>query len=272
MEFRVYNHLDYREIIINLCKIRGISNKSLASSAHIHTSYFSRVMGGNADFSGDQLYLIGRDLSLDNEELQFFLMLGEHGRSGNVSHKNYVHSKIEAIQKEKLKIKNTSKYEFNEKLDSIRTQEFYTESTTAKILMLLTIKKYCDNPLLIAKRIFISENKLKRELEKLEKMQLIEIGNPKIIVIKPFVQLEPFSPMAQINDLNWRQESIFKISRRDENPTDYHFSATFSSNEEVKVKARDLFKEFVNDVQNFARDQKGAIDDVYHIGFDLYGV
>lgn len=272
MEFRLYDHLDYREVIKGGCQQKGLSQKTLANSAHIHTSYFSRVMGEGADFSADQLFLIGRDLQFNEEELQYFLLLGDYGRSANSIHKSYLKEKILDIQKNKLKIiNNLQGVNRDFEYDRLRAEQYYMESVTAKVLMLLTIKKFRENPALICRQIFISENKLNYEIEKLARLNLVEKGKSGVKLLQSFVHIDHGHPFNVVNNVNWRLESIQYMNKRDGSPTDYHFSALFSSNEQVKVKARDLFKKYIQEVQKMSKDYP-SVEDAYYLGFDLFDI
>lgn len=268
MNESIIEYLDYRDIIKIWCKSLKISQKSLAQSAGIHTSYFSRVMTGQADFSSAQLYLIAGDLKLLKWELDYFLMLGEYWNTSNFAHKAYLKQKIEDIQKERTKVISKLQ-DVDTKLSEDHIRIYYLEAVTAKIHMLLTIEKYRRNPSLICNKILIPEFKLNLELEKLESLGIIRQSNKKIEVIKFNVHLEESSDVSPLNHINWRLETISNLQKRTPRPSDYHMSAVFSTDETGKVKIKEMFKEFVVNAQKVA-GQINDQEDVYHISFDLY--
>lgn len=189
MKTPIFEYLDYRPLIKELSKEYGLTFKVLATSARIHTSYFSRVMQGRASFSHEQLFFIGKDLKLDEEQLSFLMLLGDYASSGNSEHKDFLFKKINKIQTEKRKILNkfeTSIYELSAK----EVELYYREAVTAKIHILLTIEKYQENPSLISKKIFISEKKLERELAKLQTLKIIENKKGKVNVLNYNVHLD----------------------------------------------------------------------------------
>ena len=269
MDSSIYDYLDYRDPIQFLSKKLGITFKALATSARIHTSYFSRVMGGRASFSKEQLFLIGKDLKLSSEELEYLLLLGEYGNSGQLDHQNFVKRKITQIQNEKKKL--LSKLEgVTYELSKRDIVDYYREAATAKIHILLTIEKYRDNPSLICKKIFISESKLEIELSKLESLGIIErVKNKKLNVLKYSVHLDEADDASIQNHINWRQEVIANLTRRNINPTDYHLSATFSCDEVTKSEIKEVFKNFVAEAQKLVT-KAPHIDDAYFIGMDLF--
>lgn len=268
MKSNIYSYLDYSSFIKNTSKGLGISYKSLATSARIHTSYFSRVMQGKADFSKEQLYLISKDFKLNQEEIDYLLLLGEHRSSSLESHKNFIFKKIQAIQTEKGKLlkkltKETS--EFTREDVSV----YYQESVTAKIHMLLTINKYKANPTLICKKLYLSEVKLNQELQKLKLLNIIKIEDSKITVLKNSVHLDESHSASQQNHINWRIETINHLIKRSGNPSDYHLSAMFSCDENGKNEIKNHFKKFIIEVQKIVQNSQEN-EDAYFIGLDLY--
>lgn len=268
MATRLHQFNDYRELIKDLCKEQGHSFKAVALETGIHTSYFSRVMVDKADFNQEQLFLIGQTLGLHGWELDFLLLLGEWSRSGNASHKSFLKTKIKAIQDEKNKVIG----ELDQVYEGLTFEDkilYYREALTAKIHMYLTIDRYRKNKALISKKLFISENKLNSELNKLESLGLIEQKKTKIIMKQFSVHLEENDPLSPDNHINWRLESISQLKRRESKPTDYHMSAVFSTDEEGKGRIKNLFKEFVVSAQKEAVKMKSNAE-VFSISFDLY--
>ena len=268
MEHNIFNNLEYRPFIKASSKKQSISYKSLSTSARIHTSYFSRVMKMGADFSREQLYLIGMALRLKEEELEYLLLLGELNNSGDPGHSAFLKNKIEALQQEHGKLLKKFKKTSLE-LSQSEVDLYYRESITAKIHMLMTIEKYSDSPYLLCKKIFISEQKLNDELEKLEDLKIIERHKNKVQVVKHTVHLDAAHPASVQNHINWRMETIQNLFMRRSSPSDYHLSAMFSCDEKTKNDIKELFKEFVVDAQNLVKECSNT-DDAFYIGMDLF--
>jgi hypothetical protein len=269
MRINITRYDNYRDIIIKLSKDQKISYKSLAQSANIHTSYFSRVMGDNADFSGSQLFLIGKSLGLNEWEMEYFLLLGEYFSSSTSDHKNYLKNKIVETQKLRQKVisqLNDVETEFSD----THIATYYQEAVTAKIHMLLTIAKFRKNPLLICNKIMIPEHKLHMELQKLQSLGVISVNDDDEISVDKFhIHLDESSPVSPDNHVNWRLETIQYIKRRTPRPSDYHLSAAFSCDEKTKLKIKEMFKKFVIQAQKATSETKGQ-PEVQYISFDLY--
>ncbi len=264
----IFDYLDYVEFIKDACDNLCITYKALSTSTRIHTSYFSRVMQRKADFSIDQVFLIGSILKLGEDEIEYFLLIHEYESSSLNEHKAFVHKKIKKIRNEKLKLLNKLTEETNE-LSKEDISIYYQSSITAKIHMYLTIDKFRLSPNLIAKKLFISDARLGQELNKLKTLNLIVYENDIIVLKSKSVHLDEANPNSVQNHINWRLESINHLGQRNSNPSDYHLSAVFSCDEESKIKIKDEFKKFIVKVQNTVQSSK-QVDDVYYIGLDLY--
>ncbi len=274
MNINIFEYLDYRDVIKNFSKFKKITYKTLATSAGIHTSYFSRVMQNLADFNLDQLYFIGKDLQLKDDELEYFFLLGKSQAAASQQVKKYFLTQIENLQKKHNKLIN--KLERIDHSFSFGDYEiYYREVVTAKIHMLLTIDKYLSNATLILKKLNIDEAKLNEELIKLQSLNIIKIINMdqldsiKIRLLKRSIHLEESNPLSFGNHINYRLENIQKLTKRRIQNSDYHFSVLFSSNEKTKAKIKELFKKFIVETQHLVVSGDSP-EEIYFIGFDLY--
>lgn len=259
---------DYRACIQWLCGHFQISYRSLATDTRIHASYFSRVMLGKADFSDEQLFLIAKSLKLESWQVEYLLLLGAHGRSGNKKHRDFLLEKIQHIQDERLKLIGRLK-NVKPKLSEHDVAQYYEEPITAKIHMALTVEKFRSAPHLLARKFHVSDAKLEKELRKLESLGVVKRKKDAIEVIQQAIHLDDSHPASTQNHINWRLESIQYLGRRQPRPEDYHLSVAFSSSEETKKKIKELIKKTVVEIQEYVSQDKEE-DDTYFIGFDLY--
>lgn len=265
MNIDPFKYSDYRNLVKDLSKAHGLTFKILAANSRIHTSYFSRVMQGNADFSPEQLYLVGQGLKLSEEALDYLLLLGEWSSSASSEHKAFIKRKLNQIQKEKLRLKEKLKGDHKE-LTEEDIEVYYRSPLTAKVHMFLTIKRFQDNPHLIASRLFISERELENELSKLRSLKLI---NKKNKILKFGVHLEESHPASPRNHANWRLESVQRLIREKTLPSDYHLSVLFSCDENTKIKIKEEFKNFTLKARELIEDCHDP-NEIYHLSMDLY--
>lgn len=258
---------NYRDAIKAGCKELGINYKQIAQNTGIHTSYFSRVMVEKADFSPSQLYLIAQSLKLTDWETDFILLLGEYSQTSHHSHQAFIWQKIQQVKKEKQKI--IHQIQPKKKLGPQEIDSYYQDLLTAEVHMYLTIKKYRDQPKLVAKKLGISPLKLQEEIAKLAALHLITAEKGVIHILQGRVHLDESHPVSSRNHINHRLQSIQKLLKDTLQPSDYHLSAVFSTDEESKIKIKNMFKEFVVKAQA-ATHKKSHNLQVFHLNFDLY--
>lgn len=265
----IYKYLNYREII----KIKLLEGRTSAFEASsqigIHSSYFSRVMKGDADFSAEQLYVLAKLFSMSDDELEYFLLLGEQSRSGLNAHQLFVKEKISAIRKQKLKLKENLQGTEAVRTEQLNYASYYYESMTAKLHMLLCLPEYRDNFPKICDRLGITKSKLDDELKKLSALALISWQNGKVNLLKDSIHLDEDDPISAVNHANWRLEAIQKLSRHQSKPNDYHCTVNFTSNEETKVALRDAFKEFLIQAEKIVM-KSSSEKQIYTLCFDIF--
>ena len=161
----IFEYDCYRDVIKHQSVLHNITSKSISSAVQIHSSYFSRVMKGKADFSDDQLYKIAKVLKLKDVELDFFLSLGSLSRSSHFQYRRFCEEKVGRLRRTHLKVSGRLK-RVDTDLSEKMVATYYEEAVTAKIHMYFTIEKYRVNPGLICRRLHLSEVKFQNEMIK----------------------------------------------------------------------------------------------------------
>ncbi|MBQ49954.1 MAG: hypothetical protein CMP10_21420 [Zetaproteobacteria bacterium] len=265
--FDVYDFDDYRVLIRATTKWQDISFKVICSSTQLHSSWFSRVMSGNADFSEEQLYKIGKVFKFRDEELEFFLLLGAQGRSGCKRHQSFLRKKVKAIQDHHRKVaKKLEKVCGN--IPDANIAMYYQDAITAKIHILLTVDRYAQNPKLISRKLGISERKVEAQLSLLVKLGLITYDGV-ISVLKTSIHLDESHACSTTNHKNWRLETINYLTRNEPLPSDYHLSAVFSCDEDTKVLIKEKLRQTVVEIQKIVGSAT-QVEESYYIGLDVF--
>ncbi len=261
---------DYRELIKSLFKDEGLSYRQVCEKTNIHSSYFSRVMSDKADFSQEQLYLIGKACKLSGWELDFLLLLGERDSSSLKNHSEYVDKKIKKIRNEKQKVLTNLK-NITHTMSEQEKEEYYRTPLTALVLMYLTIEKFRKKPKLISKSLHLEHQIIEIQIRKLMNLNLIEEKRGQIKIIKSSIHIDESDKMHLPNLVNWRLESINYLQRGQKKDSDWQFSTLFSTTLEKKKKIKALFKKFVVEAQSIVGPEPSTADvEVYHMNFDLY--
>lgn len=265
----IYGYLEYRPIVESAAKDRQITYRALALASRIHTSYFSRVMVGNANFSPSQLYLVGRELKFNEVEIQYLLLLLQLETSHDSAHQNFAREQAKQFREENSKL-DRRLTERPKKLSEDELEIYYREALTARIHIHFTIEKYQQKPALLKTKLGLSDAKFNEELGKLSKLALIRVDEGgRVEPLVRTILLDEANPLSPVNHTNWRLEAIHNLQSRAVVPGDYHFSAVFSANETAKIKIKELFKQFILDARKVTSESPPS-DQVYHIAFDLY--
>lgn len=264
----ITSYLDYRVLIRDLCRYKKISYRFLAQKTQIHTSWFSRVQSGNADFSPEQLYALAELLGIISWELEYLLLLGDYSRSGYHHHKSFVLQKIKSLQKKHQKVINRLS-DTPEHLSETSRNLYYQEAVTAKIHMYLTIPKYRENVFQLSQILKISREKLGSELDKLSSLGIIKIHDGLVEVVSFHVHLDEDDLASWTNHMNWRLDAIQCLTRRDSKGEDYHFSSAFGCNPEIRRFVRERLRQLVVDTQKKISESEDC-DQICYFGLDLY--
>lgn len=268
-KINIYKYLNYVKICQKLAKTRRVSFRTLAENTGIHTSYFSRVMVGKAHFSQEQIFSLAEIFELNDRETGYLLLLRDHAYSSQAKHKKYLQAKIEALRNKNLKLENELKQNKTLSLCREIASSYYFSPLTAKLHMYLTIPRYQKRPETLATKLRCSEARIHSELDKLAILGMIERTGQAYKVLHDSVHLEEDDPMSYLNHTNWRMDAIHKQQTQEKRLSDYHFSACFSANQEIKLHIKEMFKDFVVQAQKTVGGAS-AYDEVYYILFDLY--
>lgn len=265
----IYRYIDYRKVIQFIANERSILYNQLAQSTGIHSSYFSRVMVEKAHFSQEQLHAIGKVLLSNKEELEYLLLLGLYSSSGSNSHRQFLREKIDLIRHQRLKLRESL-----EEIETVETKKedfwkYFLDPLTIKVHIFLTVNQYRNNHKLLMKKLNITEQQFSEQTQLLRQLRLIELHGGQIRILKDSLNLDENDPLSAINHSHWRQETIKNISKRAAKLSDYHFTAAFSANEEVKQIIKIKFKDFLMEIQKLIAKTEPA-EDVYYMIFDLF--
>ena len=260
---------DYREVIKEKARLHKLSFKKISEKTKIHSSYFSRVMNEQADFSEEQLFKLGIELKLDSDAMDFFQLLGSLSRSSCFEHKSFIQSKINTLR---LKHSNLlpELSEVHSNLNEEEVQTYYADIINGMVHMYLTIPRFRSNPQHIKDKLGISSSKLQSVISTLRSIGIVSIdSNGQIEISKKSIHLDEKHPMSATNHANWRINSLSYLNKRDPKPTDYHLSACFSADSTTKIKIVQVLKDAIVETQSLVNDNKST-DNVYFLGIDIY--
>ncbi|MFW7381769.1 MAG: DUF4423 domain-containing protein [Oligoflexus sp.] len=267
-KFQVFRYQCYRELIRDYARFKSLSYRSLATAAHIHTSYFSRVMAGATDFSADQIFKITKAMQIQEHEIEYILLLGEWSRASHHEHGSFIKKRIEYLQEEYCKLADQLQG-IAVKLDEDAIKAYYSDIRLAKVHMLLMIPRYQQNLRLVARQLRISETELQKLLQQLHQLDVICWEKGRLRRVKSSVHLDEHHPISLLNHKNWRIDALQHLNTCERKPSDYHFSATFTCDESTKIKIKDILKAAIIQAQKLVADCP-CDEESYALTIDLY--
>jgi uncharacterized protein (TIGR02147 family) len=226
MDISVVNYKDYkkflREYISGTKPQRGIISR-LAQAANCQPSYLSQVLNSHVHLTPDQALAMGEFLNLSSLELDFFLLLVDHARSGSSKLKKRLESKIEEI---KSKNEDLSQRLSRPKVELTENQAVYYSSWLWAALHVLVDIPQFQSTTAIAKKMRIEESAALSCLERLEQMGFIkrEQGHWKHSGVE--IHLPKESPLISMHHNNWRQLGVLKSQQHIE--SDLHFTGVYA--------------------------------------------
>jgi transcriptional regulator with XRE-family HTH domain len=265
---KIYSYSCYRDVIRTYVKEQGSSFRALASVSQIHTSYFSRVMAGDSEFSAEQLFKICKAMQMQEAHIDYVLLLGDLSRSSHHEHKTFLKQRIQALREEHLRLADQLEGRMA-KLGQEEMENYFSDIRLAKIHMLLTIPKYRQHPLQMARRLGLSEMELNRCLERLSRIGLIRMKQATITHVEESIHLDEHHPLSLGNHKNWRIDCLHHLNRMEAGPHDYHFSATFTCDWDTKGRIKELFKETLAKAQSQVASCPRN-DDAHVLLLDIY--
>lgn len=268
---KIYEYSYYQEVIKayideqELLKNK-VSYQQIALSLRMQKSYFSKVMAKNAELNKDQAFLLGQFLKLTPEETDYLFLLTDWARASDSNLKTYLKEKIKNIQFQKIqshKYLNTNEAKPNSEL----LNKYYLSPEVQLIHLSAGIKRFQREPDNIRKELNLSPNIFKETLKLLQELELIELKENKLKILKSNLHLKPDSPFFPSWQTQFKLKSTEWIKSLEEGDK-YNFLATFSSTEEDKEKIRIEFLHFLKKVEKIVKDSPP--EKLYQINFDLF--
>jgi hypothetical protein len=225
-------------------------------------------MAGDSDFSAEQLFKICKAMQLQEAAIDYVLLLGDLSRSSHHEHKAFLKQRIDALREEKLKLVDQLDGRLV-KLGPEQLDSYFSDIRLARIHMLLTIPKFRQHPLQLAKRLSMSELELNRCLERLRQIGLIRMQQSTIVSVEESIHLDEHHPLSRGNHKNWRIDCLHQLNSMENRPHDYHFSASFTCDWDTKGRIKELFKEALIKAQKQVA-QSPRNEDVHVLLLDIY--
>lgn len=271
----LYQQLDYRKALKDILAQRkrvddSVSFGSYAEAIGVQKTFVSKVLNGSAHLSDDQLYLTLEYLTFPVEETKYFRLLYDYSRTGLSSRKKVLLNQIRKIQEEQRQFKIHTTAEMQKPEFSHEIGEYYLDPLNLIVHAYLGIRKFAQNPSLIATELELPPDQLIKILERLKRSKIIDfdIGGGKVQVLKNALHLDIDSIYNQPHQQIFRLRCLEHVTKLTPEQR-FVFSLTFSGSREVKKRIQEMYLDFFKQVETLL-DSESSYEDVYQINFDLF--
>ena len=267
----IFNELDYREVLRKTMEERkkidsSITYQKLAQYMRIQKAYLSQVIKGARNLSQDQLFLALNFLNFSSEEKNYLFLLLELAKCGLKEREKELLKEIKIWQKEKKKtaqyidVKELSDHNFNR-------QDYFLDPFNQIIHTALYIEEFRNDPLSLAKKLFIPKKRISTYLKNLERMNIIKVTSQGIELMDVELHLPKDSPIFDSYKSQCYTNTMNRLKQIEESKT-YNFTVVFSATDEIRQEINENFMKFLVKTKKLVADCKP--DEVMQMNFDLF--
>lgn len=262
----IFDYLDYRKflkiwITEQSKSTKGLQSK-LANSARISSTFISRILSGDKHLTSEQGLEMAIYMGLNDQEIDYFLLLLEIGKSGSEKLKQRLEKKAKLISKKiDVRIENTTS--LNEEVKSV----FYSNWIYSGI------RNYVATPgphdvLSIAHALHIPKNITADALQFLIQNGLCKIQKGSITYAIKRTHLDSDSAYVNTHHTNWRNKAIQNMPLKKSN--DLFFTSPMSLSEETAQEIRALIPDLIQKIMK--KVEPSPSEKVYCLNLDWFEI
>lgn len=270
-EMNVFLEKSYKSALRNALAAKkasmgeGWNLSRLAEHCSIQKTYLSRVFNGKAHLNVDQLYLALDYLDLSEDERLYIELLHHWERSDVPKRRTQLQRSLDELRRRHTRTERH--LNDSSELTDVKGMEAYYLNPNAQLVHLfLTIPRYAENPPLIAAKLGISDDVLKKILGILQQVGLIAIVAKRLKVVRENLHLPTDSSWIKPYQTMIRVKAIERLQNTSEKEN-YGYSLFFSANDAAKHEIQSRFFAFLKDLEKIVRPAK--CEKVYQLQFDL---
>ena len=266
----IYEEKDYRACLKKLIQEKKLVSKNfsfsnLALSVQVAKSYLSKTIHLHTHLNRDQMYSACEFLNLSEKETDFLLLLHDFQNSDHQKRRKILKQKLDAIVTDTKRIEHkltAKQVTFTDQ----ELMEYYSDPYFAIVHIALTIKRYAEAPILLARDLKISNEKLGSLFAKLEKLKLISRNGKSIDVLETSLHLPKDSPLSRVSRTLLKLLTIERQNHIDTDNNRYYW-VTFTANTENQQKIWQKLQESLREIEVIVHESPS--EHVYYLGMDL---
>jgi len=217
--------------------------RKLSNYIGVHSTLISQIFHGTKTLSPEQAAGTCEFLGLTDLEAEYFLLLVQWDRAGNLSLKKILRKQLDALKKRALELV------YRVQVKQILTEEqkavFYSDWIYSAIWQMTAISSYGGIDL-IAQALDLPKKKVKEAVDFLLSMGMCKTVKGKLKNGPTSVHLESFSPWIRSHHMNWRQKAMEGL--HEEEAAKLHYTCPLTLSKSDALKLRDLIVKFIEQV------------------------
>jgi len=264
----VFRYIDYRKCLSEFLELeenaRG-NKKKLAEAVNCQASYLTLVLQEKAHLTVEQAERLCRYWKLSIEETDYFLLLVSLGRSGTQELRSYYKAKIKKLKEARENLGN--RIQDAELFPDTEAAVYYSSWMYLAIHILVSIPDYHSSRE-IAERLQLPEEAVKRVLQYLESLGLVQLRAGQWRSTRKQLHLPRESRFISLHHSNWRRRAVDNsfLGR----PEDLHYTGVSSLSRQDLETLRQLVLNFIDQSRNLIGPS--AEEELICLSIDLFKV
>lgn len=268
----IYSHDDYKALLKERLRTlhkrkASLSWRSIAEKISIQATYLSKSLNDKkTHLSDDDLFKVCHCLDLRNEEIEFVMLLKAANTSVDSERKEYLAKKINDLKKRRT---ISADYVESHVQNLTNEMNYLLDPTSIVIHGALFIAKYKKDPLLLCSQLGISQSKLKKSLDILNRCEYITLGRSSLEITSVSTKSPHFTrehPLTRIHQVGLKSVMMSRLNQTAEENKE-SFIVTFTMDEKGFNSSKEAFAEFIKKIQSIS--QSSRHEKLYQLNFDL---
>ena len=266
-----FQYTDYRSFLNDWVKEHKRLDSSynfsnIGKATSIPKSYISKVLGGDGNFSEDQLYQICQFLKLDEVWTEYLFLSLSYCRSDHFQRKEVLFRRLKRFQETHMSsesyLKETEVVTSKSAIGSL----YHLDPLHQLVHVALSIQKYKNNLNRLSVDLKIDKKRIREIINNLIKWGIVELQNEQFEILQESLHLSKQSELypAWLNLVRSLSQSRFDVN------SDYSFSTLFSGSANTQKEIHLDFLDFLEKTKN--RVTNSESEEIYQINFDLVGL
>lgn len=267
-----YSYSDYKTLLKErLAHLRlkkaSLSWRSIAEKIPMQSTYLSKALNDSkTHLSEDDLFKICQWLECKLVEIEFVMLLRSENMTAEKERKEYLTKKIQDLKKQRV---ISADYVENTVENVSHHMNYMLDPISVLVHGALFVPKFKKDPTLLCSLLGISQAKLKKSLEVLDRCEYVTLGTKVFEVGAVHLKSPHFGrehPLTRIHQTAMKSSLLSRLGQTSEENKE-SFLVTFTMDDRGFDAAKKAFEEFIKKIQGITKSSRH--EKLYQLNFDL---